>query len=75
MTQIQDRFGNELQCGDFVCFIMGGSRGWRQTPPLTRAKIKAFISDKAGDWIVPELEYPYEGCVTKVLASRVVKCY
>lgn len=68
MGAIRDKFGNELQCGDFVCFA--GSKGnWRQTPELSRARISAFISDRAGDWIVPD------GEKTRISAGRVVKCY
>ena len=71
MIQVVDRFGNELQCGDFVCFT-STSGIWRQTPELQRVKIEAFITDKKGDWIMPE---PDEGVPSKVLASRVIKCY
>ena len=65
---VLDRFGNELRCGDNVCFT-ASSGNWRQTPEIKRARISAFISDRAGDWIVPDDEK------TRILAGRVVKCY
>lgn len=63
-----DKFGNELQCGDYVCFT-NSSGNWRQSPDLVRVRISAFITDRAGEWIVPD------ACKQRILASRVVKCY
>ena len=69
MSQIQDRFGNELQCGDFVAFVSNPKADWRQTKHLARVQIKAFVSQKNGDFIVYDENSP------KISAKRVVKCY
>ena len=75
MTQIQDRFGNELQCGDNVC-LTASSGNWRQTPQIVRVKIYALSTDKNGTgWVLPDPDCIPEGVPSKILASRVVKCY
>lgn len=66
---IQDKYQNELRCGDMVCFAVPGS-SWRQTPQLMRACVAALIETKTGDFVA--LEKP-DGI--RVLANRVVKCY
>ena len=72
VKKVYDRFGNELECGDYVCFT-ASSGNWRETPDLVRVKVYALCSDKKGDWIIPENN---PACpVLKVLASRVIKCY
>ena len=66
---ILDMFGNELQCGDMVCFVANPDADWRQTKNLVRVKIKAFVSNKTQDFIMYDENRP------KVIATRVVKCY
>lgn len=74
MKPVFDRYGNELRCGDFVCFTASNGN-WRKTPELMRVKISAFITDRAGDWIVPENVLDTNCPILKITASRVVKCY
>ena len=69
VRKITDKFGTELQCGDFVCFVANPNADWRQTKILARVQIKAFISDKSRDFIL------YDEGKPKVISSRVVKCY
>lgn len=69
MRKIVDMYGTELECGDMVCFIENPDAGWRQTKRLTRVQIKAFVSDKSGDYILYDLDGP------KVKTSRIIKCY
>ena len=69
MRKITDMFGNELECGDMVCFVENPQAGWRQNKNLARVKIIAFVSNKTQDFIVYDEDCP------KVIASRVVKCY
>jgi hypothetical protein len=69
MRKIVDKFGNELRCGDMVCFVQNPDAGWRQTKHLARVQIKAFVSNKTQDFII------YDENCPKVIASRVVKCY
>jgi hypothetical protein len=69
MRKVVDKYGNELQCGDFVCFTVSNGN-WRQTPELIRVKVAAFVSNRLGDFVV--LEKP-DGI--KVISSKVVKCY
>ena len=72
MKPVFDGYGNELRCGDFVCFTSTNGN-WRQTPKLTRKKIYAFFTDKSQtDWILFDPECSEQ---KKILASRVVKCY
>lgn len=70
---VHDKFGNELQCGDHICFTVGG-KNWKQTTELMRATVNGFITDKNDvDWILTtgcSLEAP-----SKIISSRVVKCY
>lgn len=67
--KIYDKYGNELQCGDNVCYAESGS-SWRQTPRLMRASVAALITTKAGNFVILKKT---DG--TKILASSVVKCY
>lgn len=70
-----DRFGNELRCGDNICFT-ASSGHWRQTPTIMRVKIYALCTDKNGTgWVMPDPENIPENCPSKILAERVVKCY
>lgn len=69
MHKIVDKFGNDLMCGDMVCFVENPDGGWRQTKNITRVQIKEFISNKSQDFIV------YDENCPKVITSRVVKCY
>ena len=69
MRKIVDMFGNELECGDMVCFVQNPDAGWKQSIRLTRVQIKAFVSNKTQDFIM------YDENCPKVIASRVVKCY
>ena len=58
---VTDKFGNEIKCGDMVCFVQAGY--------LIRVKITALISTKTQDFIV------YSDKLPKVPSSMVVKCY
>ena len=69
MCKIVDMYGTELECGDMVCFVENSSAGWKQTKRLARVQIKAFVSDKSGDYILYNLDGP------KVKTSKVIKCY
>lgn len=69
MKPVVDKFGNELQCGDFVAFVSNPNADWRQTKHLARVQIKAFVSTKSEDYIVYDEKSP------KIAAHRVVKCY
>ena len=69
MRKIVDMFGNELECGDMVCFVENPNAGWKQSIRLARVQIKAFVSNKTQDFIM------YDENCPKVIASRVVKCY
>ena len=69
MRKIVDKFGNELECGDMVCFVANPNADWKQTKDLARVQIKAFVSNKSQDFIVYDENRP------KVITSRVVKCY
>ena len=66
---ITDMYGNELRCGDMVCFIENPETGWGQTKNLIRVKIIALISNKTEDFIMYDENSP------KVITSRVIKCY
>ena len=72
MKSVLDKYGNELQCGDFVCFT-STSGNWRQTPDLLRVRVADFFTDNKGDWIIPENDITCP--IIKILASRVIKCY
>lgn len=61
MRKIVDKFGNELECGDMVCFVRAGH--------LIRVKLTALISTKSEDFIV------YSDNLPKVPSIMVVKCY
>ena len=73
--KITDQFGNELNVGDFVCFVGNPDAGWRQTKHIVREQIKDIIcgvKTKDGvywDWIVCGEDNK------KISPSRVVKCY
>lgn len=69
MRKVTDMYGNELQCGDMVCFIESPETGWKQTKRLVRVQIKALVSNKTQDFIMYDENSP------KVITSRVVKCY
>ena len=70
MHKIVDMYGTELKCGDMVCFVENPNAGWRQTKNLAREQIKAFQSDKTGDYIM----YDFNG-YTRVKTTSVIKCY
>lgn len=70
-----DMLGNELNVGDNICFTLRAD--WRQTPPLVSARVIGFKCG-AMDWVyvdnyrnLPTNAIP----LTKVVASRVIKCY
>lgn len=69
IKKVCDCFGNELQCGDFVCFVGNPKADWRQTKYLVRVQIKALISTKSCELILYDEDFP------KVAADRVAKCY
>lgn len=75
MTPVLDKFGNELRAGDNVCFIAAGGN-WKQTPTIERVRICGFYTDKNGSsWVFPESDCVLKGIQSKIIASRVVKCY
>lgn len=75
MAQVFDKFDNELKSGDNVCLIAGNC-SWRQPPTIKRVKVCGFYTDKNGTgWVLPDPECIPEGIPSKILASRVVKCY
>ena len=50
MKPIYDKFGNELQCGDNICFSVSMRKDQK---PIVRVKIAGFITDKSGDdWVL-----------------------
>ena len=69
MRKVTDMYGNELQCGDMVCFIENPETGWKQAKRLVRVQIKALVSNKTQDFIMYDENSP------KVITSRVIKCY
>lgn len=65
-------FGNELTCGNMVCFIENPDAGWRQTKKLKRGKVVAIVSQKNGDFVICD---SLDKDSPRISASRIVKCY
>ena len=73
---IRDKFGNELNIGDAVCFVSNPGADWRQTKDIIRLTIDKFVfgrtKNKFGeytDWLI------FNDYDLKVSPKRVVKCY
>lgn len=67
-----DMFGNELTCGDMVCFVENLNTGWRQSPKLKRGKVVAIVSQKNGDFVICD---SLDKDSPRISVSRIVKCY
>lgn len=69
---VMDMFGNELTCGDMVCFVENLNTGWRQSPKLKRGQVKAIVSQKNGDFVICD---SLDKDSPRISVSRIVKCY
>lgn len=66
IPKVTDKYGNELQCRDMVCFVENPESG---SESLVRVLIKALISTKTENYIM------YGENNQKVISSKVIKCY
>ena len=50
MKPVLDKFGNELECGDSICFSVSMRIDQK---PIIRVKVAGFVTDKSGDdWVL-----------------------
>jgi len=66
IPKVTDMDGNELQCGDMVCFVESPEEGNKR---LVKVQIKALISTKTENFIM------YGENNQKIISSRALKCY